>query len=221
MSAGTGRVPGPDGRIIDISLPLSPALPVWPGDPAFELATIATLAADGCNLSRMAGSVHSGTHVDAPLHYLEAGGSVDALPLDALIGPARVFDLPDVTRIDATVLDGLDWPPGLERALFRTRNGALWDRRPVDFQRDFVALDRSGAGWLAERGLRLVGIDYLSIAAWTDLEAPHRILLSAGIIPLEGLDLRRVAPGDYTLVCLPLKLVGAEGAPARAVLIRP
>jgi arylformamidase len=206
-------------RYIDISLSLSPDLPVWPGDPAFEIERIAEIERDGCNLTRIAGSAHSGTHVDAPLHFLPDGDAIDRVDLEALIGPARVFDLPEAPVIDAAILDSLDWPSGLARALFRTRNGRLWDRQPAPFQTEFTAIDSSGAQWLADRGPRLIGIDYLSIAPWQELEAPHRILLSAGIIPLEGLDLRQVRPGDYELICLPLKLVGADGAPARAVLV--
>ncbi len=248
---------GSDGRgarrILDISRPLSPALVVWPGDPPFELERIAELEADGCNLSRMAGSVHSGTHVDAPLHYLAEGPPVDALPLDALIGPARVFHLPATGPIDADLLATLDWRDCPPRVLLRSQgatgtgrsgsrpapeDGSRPARRDEDsseerldprpavakgegdgFRSDFAALDASGAGFLVERGVRLVGIDGPSIALWEDLAAPHRILLAAGAIPLEGLDLGAVPAGDYELICLPLKLVGADGAPARAVLV--
>jgi arylformamidase len=215
MSPGNPRI------IHDISLSIGPGLPVWPGDPAVLLERVAHLESDGCNLTRIAMGAHCGTHVDAPLHYLAEGAAVDRLDLEALVGPARVFDLGEAPRIDAATLAGLDWPEGLERALFRSeRNGRLWDRVPGRFQRDFVAIDASGARWLVDRGLRCVGVDYLSVAPWDALEDCHRILLGAGVVPIEGLDLRRIAPGDYKLVCLPLKLEGADGAPARAILIQ-
>lgn len=206
--------------IHDISLSIGPALPVWPGDPAVQVERVGHLETEGCNLTRIAMGAHSGTHVDAPLHYLAGGVAVEALDLRALVGPARVFDLAEAPVIDAATLAGLDWPEGLERALFQSGpNGRLWDREPSQFQRDFVAIDASGARWLVEKGIRCVGVDYLSVAPWDALEDCHRILLGAGIVPIEGLDLRRIPPGDYELVCLPLKLEGADGAPARAILI--
>jgi arylformamidase len=204
---------------IDISVSISPALPVWPGDPAIELERLASIeAGEEANISRLASGVHIGTHVDAPKHFLDEGGTVEALSLEALIGPAEVVEISGSATIDAEALAGADIPGGCQRLLLKTSNSQLWSRIEAGFQKDFVAVDDSGAGWLVDHGLRLVGIDYLSIAPWGAAGPTHRTLLRAGVVILEGIDLRQVAPGSYQLVCLPLKLVGSDGAPARAVL---
>ena len=232
----------PLGRIVDISPSLSPELKVWPGDPKVELERIASLSnGDGFNLSRLVMSVHAGAHVDAPAHYMEGGAGADALDLDALVGPARVFEIPGPGTIDAETLDGLDWPKGIERVIFKTRVGLGSDaeagRNSEDAQalaatsdegvaaaspgyyEPFSALDASGARWLVERGIRAIGIDSPSIATMDGLDVTHRGLLEEGVIPIEGLELYEVEAGDYLLICLPLKLAGADGAPARAILI--
>jgi len=208
--------------LLDITLTLSPNLPVWPGDPPVEVARVSDLAAgDPWSLTRLGTSAHAGTHVDAPAHFLADGATVEALDLDALIGPARVVALPDIDAIDASALEALELPPSTERLLLRTANS---DRRArgvpeSEILADFVALAADGARWLVERGLRLVGIDGPSIAPLDDIDAPHRVLLGAGLVIVEGLDLAQAAPGDYELLCLPLKLAGADGAPARVVLV--
>jgi arylformamidase len=208
--------------IHDISLPLSARLPVWPGDPPPAIVRTADLAAGAaCTLTEVHLSAHAGTHVDAPAHYLAAGTTVDALDLDVLIGPAEVVDLGDVAAVDAAVLAALDVPGHVARLLLRTRNSAAWSAGDPSFRADFVAVTADGARWLVQRGVRLVGIDGLSIAPLADIATPHIVLLSAGVVVIEGLDLSGVSPGTYDLVCLPLRLVGAEGAPARAVLIGP
>jgi arylformamidase len=166
-------------------------------------------------VSRLDLGVHTGTHVDAPLHFLPDGAGAETLPLDVLVGPAQVVDATSLTGpIDATSLESLDLPSGLERLLLKTPNSELWARD--DFTRDFIRLTGDGARFLVERGVHLVGIDYLSVG---DQEA-HRELLGAGVVAVEGLDFRRVDPGAYTLVCLPLLVVGSDGAPARAILLR-
>jgi arylformamidase len=202
-------------EIIDISVPLRSGMVTYPGDPAVELTRWASIA-DGspANLSRLDFGVHSGTHVDAPVHFLDGAPAAEALPLEALIGPARVVDATAVSeRLDAAALAGLDLG-GAERVLFRTRNSELWERD--SFAEDSVSLTEDAARELIRRGVRLVGIDYLSIGD----EGAHQALLGAGLVPVEGLDLRGVEPGDYRLVCAPLKLVGSDGAPARVLLIR-
>ena len=192
-------------RVVDVSVPVRPGMIVYPGDPEVRLERVRSIAdGDVANLSRLDLGVHSGTHVDAPLHFVEGGGTVETLPLDVLVGPC-------------VVVDGLDpeaVPAGAVRVLFKTPNSRLWDRG--EFSEDFVALDGDGAQALVGRGVRLVGIDYLSIG---DEEA-HRVLLGAGVVAVEGLDLREVEPGEYHLVCAPLRLEGAEGAPARVLLLR-
>jgi len=208
--------------IHDITLPLSPALPVWPGDPPVEVERVADLeAGDAYTLTRLGLSVHAGTHVDAPAHFVRGGGTVDQLDLDVLIGPARVVDIPDATAIDEAALEGLRLSAGVERLLLRTRNSARRARGVSEaaLLADFVAVTADGARWLVDRGVRLVGIDGPSIAPLDDIDTPHRVLLGAGVVIVEGLDLGGVGGGDYTLVCLPLRLVGCEGAPVRAVLV--
>ena len=161
---------------------------------------------------------HDGTHVDAPLHFIPDGTPVDQLPLDALVGPAQVIEMPGPGHVTAAALAAIAWPPGTERALFKTRNSARWDE-PA-FYEDYAAVAPDAARWLVDRGVRLVGIDYLSIEAYdpAGAAATHTTLLGAGVVIVEGLDLRAVAPGAYTVMCLPLKFLGADGAPARVLL---
>jgi arylformamidase len=203
-------------RIYDVTRPISPTMPVWPGDPPIVLERVASVErGDRLNLSCMACTVHVGTHVDAPIHFVAGGTDVTSLPLDVLIGLARVVELPDVNAITAESLARFDLN-GVKRLLFKTRNGQL---RQDEFDADFVALTLDAAQWVIEHGVRLVGMDYLSVEPFGGDGAVHRALLSAGVIIVEGLDLRDVPPGDYELHCLPLKLVGSDGAPARVVLI--
>jgi arylformamidase len=170
---------------------------------------------DRLNLSRLISSVHIGTHVDAPLHFVASGTDVTSLPLDVLIGPARVIELPDADVITAESLARFDLT-GVKRLLFKTRNGQL---RQNEFDTRFVTLSLDAAQWVIEHGVQLVGVDYLSVERFEGDGSVHRALLGAGVVVVEGLDLRDVPPGDYVLACLPLKLVGSDGAPARTVLI--
>ena len=199
-------------EIFDVSVPVRPGMVVYPGDPAVRLERVASLArGDVCNLSRLDFGVHSGTHVDAPLHFVDGAPAAEALPLDVLVGPARVLDLTGVEgEIGADAFAG-DLP---ERVLLKTRNSELWARD--DYVPEHVTLGADAARALVAARVRLVGIDYLSIG---DEEA-HHALLEGGLVVVESLDLRGVEPGDYDLVCAPLKLVGSDGAPARAFLIR-
>jgi arylformamidase len=208
-------------RIYDISLPISAALPTWPGDPPLELELIESMERGAhANVSRIASSVHLGTHVDAPHHFLNDGRTVDLLPLDILTGLCYVAQLPDaMDAITEEVLEGIPIAEGTERLLFGTRNSHLWARGETAFQEDFVAITEDGADWLVEHGIKLVGVDYLSVAPYGDSVPTHTVLLKAGVIIVEGLNLSQVLRGFYHLYCLPLKLAGAEGAPARAILI--
>lgn len=210
-------------RIYDISLPISSDLPIWPGDPELELKRITTLETDGANVSRLSCSAHTGTHVDAPYHFIAGGTTVEALPLDMLIGPAHVVALPGLRLITPESLAQLDLPADARRVLLKTDNSRLWSGPDVStFRRDFVALAPAAARWLVDRGIRLVGVDYLSVEPYTDQgldpHPTHHILLGAGVVIIEGLNLAEVPAGVYELICLPLKLVGADGAPARVVL---
>jgi arylformamidase len=203
-------------KIIDISVPVHPGMVVYEGDPDVHLERVISIA-DGAaaNISRLELGVHTGTHVDAPVHFIEGAAGVDSLLLETLVGTAHVVDATEVEDVlDDAALRSLALPDHAERLLFKTRNSQLWELD--EFFNDFVRLSGPGAQYVIERGVRLVGIDYLSVG---DEEA-HVALLGAGVVPLEGLDLRGVEPGEYRLVCLPLRLVGADGAPARAVLVR-
>jgi len=208
-------------RLYDITVPVENGMPVWPGDPAVRLDRVASIAQGAhANVSSLSCGVHVGTHVDAPVHFLDGGPAVEAMPLDALIGRAFVADLRRATRIDAEALDKARIPPRVQRILFRTRNSEFWRRGEKTFQTGFVAVDASGAEWLVRRKVRLVGVDYLSVAPYKDSRPTHQILLGAGVVILEGVDLSRVPSGAYQLYCLPMKLVGSDGAPARAVLAK-
>lgn len=203
-------------EIIDISVPVSPSTVSWENGSIPVIERVSSIeAGDGYNLSRLAFSTHTGTHVDAPLHFIEDGGSSDELPLDALIGPALVIGARDIKEEIGAELVERELPADCERVLFSTRNSELWDQ--PSFSSDFVGISPQAASLLIERGVRLVGIDYLSVG----VPETHRELLSHGVVLLEGLDMRAVAPGRYRLVCLPLRIAGADGAPARAVLIAP
>jgi arylformamidase len=203
-------------EIIDISVPIRPGMVVYEGDPEVHLNRALSIA-DGAtaNVSRLDFGVHSGTHVDAPVHFIEGGGGAETLPLDVLVGPAHVVDATGVQGVlDEDALPGLALPERAERLIFKTTNSRLWERD--EFIGEFVRLTGDGARYLVGRGVRLVGLDYLSVGD----EQAHVVLLRAGVVPLESLDLRGVEPGKYRLVCLPLRIVGSDGAPARAVLIR-
>jgi arylformamidase len=207
-------------KIHDISLPVSESLVIWPGDPPVRITQPAHLdRGDLYTVSRLELGAHTGTHVDAPAHFVRGGAGVDRLTLDLLVGPAQVVHVPKADVLTAEVLEGLSIPPDTERLLFRTRNSERWAGGMGEFREDYVGVADSGARWLVARGVRLVGIDYLSISPYDDLVTPHQTLLGAGVVVLEGLDLRGIAAGAYRLVCLPLKLVGGDGAPARTILI--
>jgi arylformamidase len=210
-------------RILDVSLGIGPDLLTWPGDPGAEVVPSARLArGDQANVSELRLGSHTGTHVDPPAHFLEGGATIDALPLDVLIGPALVADLGGAQVIGPAELDALELPAGTERLLCRTRNSELWSRGRVEFPEDYVAVTPDGARWVVDRGIRLVGVDFLSVERDGPPDFPvHRTLLGGGVVVVEGLDLSAVDPGPYTLVCAPLKIMGGDGAPARALLIAP
>ena len=197
-------------EIIDISVPVRTGMVTFPGDPQVRLERVIAIADGGpANISKIDFGVHSGTHVDAPVHFIADAPGVDQLPLDVLNGSCEVVA---VAHLDQSAVDEV--PEGVERVLFKTSNSELWalDTFPDDFER----LDGGAAKALVERGVKLVGVDFLSVG---DEEA-HQVLLGAGVVAVEGLDLRGVEPGSYELHCLPLRLVGSDGAPARAVLVK-
>jgi arylformamidase len=205
-------------RIIDISVRLEEGMPVWPGSAGFRrFETHRIAGGDDANVSRLECDVHVGTHVDAPAHFVDGAATVEQLPLEVLIGPAEVVHVPDRDAIDEETVMGAV-PAGCARVLFRTQNSDAWRPGPRPFEPDFVALTAPAAHALVARGVRLVGVDYLSVQRFRDGPETHQALLGAGVVVVEGLCLAGVVPGPYELTCLPLKLVGADGAPARAVL---
>ena len=207
--------------IMDITVPVSPSMPVWPDNPPVELVQVSSMDAGAHdNVSRLACGVHTGTHVDAPHHFLNNHRTVESLSLDILTGPAQVVRIADeVNVVTEAVLDNASVDPATVRLLLKTRNSGLWARKETKFDTSFVGISADGAAWLVRRGIKLIGIDYLSVAPYKQSVPTHRTLLEAGMVILEGADLSAVEPGQYQLFCLPLKLVGSDGAPARAILI--
>jgi arylformamidase len=203
--------------IYDVSLTIEPGMAVWPGDPPVAVESASAIARGGSsNLSLFKMGSHTGTHVDAPRHFFDGAAGVDAISPAVLTGPARLFQLPGVKRIDRSVLEGLELE-GVSRLLLGTGNSALLGKRP--FSMDYSYVTGDAARYLVERGVKLVGIDYLSIEEHGTAGHPvHHALLGAGIVIVEGLNLAAVPAGDYELMCLPLKMKDADGAPARVLL---
>jgi arylformamidase len=204
---------------IDISVSVRPGLPVWPNSPPYEIERRLDIGrGDAVNDSTLRLGAHTGTHIDAPLHFFAGGAGVEDIPLDAMIGPAEVVSLPDVDEVTPETLESLALPRGIERLLIRTRNSRLWADEVGEFRTDFVALTPAAARWVVERGIRLVGMDYLSVQRYKDGPETHLTLLGAGVVVVEGLNMEHVKAGSYEMICLPLRLADAEGAPARVVL---
>jgi len=209
-------------RVHDVTLTLRPGMTTWGNEPGPTIEPLRRIAkGDSANVSLISFGDHTGTHVDPPIHFIEGGGTVDQLPLDALVGPCVVVEHTGDTHVDSTWLGG-HVPAKSARVLIKTRNSRIWDDPNAKFTRDFIAVNESGARWCVQNGVRLIGIDYLSI----EPQGPekegypaHKTLLGAGIVIIEGLDLRAVRGGPYELVCAPLKIAGGDGAPARVFLI--
>jgi len=216
-SGSNGTLKASD-RLHDISMTVTSA-PVWPGETRPKLDRVKSFAAgDGVEVSELSMCVHTGTHVDAPWHFVNGGTSIGEVGLARFIGPAQVIDVQGTNRIDVAELETAGILAGCKRLLLRTSN-SRFSREP-DFDKNYAALTPASAQWLRDRGIGLVGIDYASIEAFDEPDnLTHKILLEAGVVVLEGLDLSRIPAGCYELVCLPLKIGDAEAAPARAVLI--
>jgi arylformamidase len=195
-------------KTYDVTVPLSPEVPTYPGDPPFELRQVRKLAdGEAYNATSIHLGAHLGTHVDAPSHFLAGGATVDLLPLEILMGKARVVEVLVRERIDRSDL----------RVLLKTRMSGQMHKPQV--QEDYVYLTVDAADYLAQAGIKLIGIDYLSVDRFGTVDYPsHHALLEAGVVIVEGLDLSEVEPGEYDMTCLPLRIVGAEGAPARVIL---
>jgi arylformamidase len=206
---------------IDISVPVASGMAHWPDNPPVEVErTLDMDHGDAANVSKLSFGAHTGTHMDAPVHFVPGATSIDKMPFDATIGPARVIPIRDKEKVTVKELAAHRIKKG-ERILLRTRNSPrAWKSK--QFVEDFVYLATDTAEWIAEKGVRTIGVDYLSVGGFKagNGVAVHRALLEAGVWIIEGLDLSRVQPGPCDLVCLPLKVLGGDGAPARAI-VRP
>ena len=204
--------------IYDVSVPLRPGMPTYAGEPGPELEHLKQISrGDSANVTALSLGSHTGTHVDAPHHFLDGRSTVEAMPLEALVGPAQVIEVTEPRHITAVDLEAASIPRGTTRVLLKTPNSRFWN--DDEFHNDFVGLAEDAAEWLVERGFVLVGIDYLSIERFRSPEHEvHKILLEANVVIVEGLDLRPITPGEYMMACAPLKVVGADGAPARVFL---
>lgn len=205
--------------IYDVTVPISNAMPVWPGDPPVQLSKKSHESRDNTHTVRLTAiemGSHTGTHMDAPFHMIDGGKRLSDFPLETLIGKVTVFEIPSARSIGRAQLGGFDWT-GVERVLLKTENSRHWN--DGKFYEEFVYLEPDGAEFLVERGVRLVGIDYLSIDKFRSESHPsHFVLLKKNILIIEGLNLSAVPQGNYTIFALPLNLQDADGAPTRVVL---
>jgi arylformamidase len=209
-------------RIYDVSVPISAKTPTYPGDPGIDISPWHSLEkGDSANVTALNFGAHTATHIDAPAHFLRDGATVASLALDKLIGEVRVVEIPaDVYEITENVIEA-QCPVGPSRVLFKTRNSAFWSEENGQFHTDYTYITAGAARRLVANGIELVGIDYLSVERFeSDNFETHEVLLSNDVIIVEGLDLSKVEPGIYELICLPLKIAAGsgDGAPARVVL---
>ena len=207
-------------RIFDISVAVSGRITSWPGSPLPRFTkTLSLKNGDEANNTKLTMSVHTGTHIDAPSHFISGGQTIDQLPIDIFFGRVFVAYLPKVKEITAQDLENLNLPKGTVRLLFRTSNSLLWEKGISRFRKKYVGLNAGAARWLVKRRIKLVGVDYLSVAKFDEAVLAHQILLKAGMALLEGINLSKVKPGFYQLICLPVKIFNCEAAPTRAILI--
>jgi arylformamidase len=206
----------------DVSLPIGPDLLTWPGDPAVEVQPRKQIAkGDPANVSELRIGTHTGTHVDPPVHFVPGAAGIDRVPLEALYGPALVVDARGLRGpLGPAELDGLGVPEGTDRVLLRSDNSDIWRRLPTDFPDEYVCLSAEGAQWVVAAGIRLIGVDFLSVEQkGAEGHPAHVELLTNGVVIVEGLNLGDIEPGRYTLACLPLRIEDGDGGPARAMLI--
>ncbi|MEA3327658.1 MAG: cyclase family protein [Chloroflexota bacterium] len=213
-------------KIYDISLPIKPTMPVWPGDPPVSIRSLSKIEeGDDAAVTEIQMSVHTGTHIDAASHFIEDGQTIDQIPLEKLFGEVLIINIDQIEKcISERVLKKHPLNNELinaKKVLFKTKNSRFWHDFPEEFQTDYVGIDASGATYLSKLNLDLVGVDYLSIAPFAETKQPHQILLTNEIVLLEGINLISIPEGKYQLYCLPLKIKGCEGAPARVVLVDP
>jgi len=209
-------------RIYDVSVPISARTPIYPGDPGIEIGQWLSLAAgDAANVSVLHFGAHTGTHVDAPAHFIPGAAKLQSMSLEILIGETHLVEIPiDVMALNEDVISAA-FPAGAKRVLFKTRNSAFWNEDTGQFRSDYTYISPDGARRLVAEGVRLVGIDYLSVERFRpERHDTHETLLSNGVVIVEGLDLREVPAGTYEMTCLPLKIAegSGDGAPARTIL---
>jgi arylformamidase len=207
-------------KLYDITVPVHEGMPTWPGDPGLSLRLASSTAKGSvANVTRIDMGAHTGTHMDAPFHFEPDGVGIDRLPLEVLVGPCRVFDLTNILgHINRAALEKCDLR-GVTRALFKTKNSRRWASDEREFDKGFIAVAADGAEYLVAHGVKLVGVDYLSVEPFGSKDHPvHHTLLRASVVIVEGLNLAEVPPGDYEVMALPVKLRGADGAPARVIL---
>lgn len=208
-------------KIIDISTPVSSEGPTWPNVPKPLMSMISSRKdGDAANDTKVEMSIHAGTHIDAPSHFVDGGKTIDQMDLGVFIGTAYVVDLSEVKKITSEDIEKIDIPKGVTRLLFKTSNSLLWKENKTSFDKDYVGLTSGAAKSISGRNIKLVGIDYLSIANFDETELVHRILFEKEIAILEGLDLSKVESGEYKLFSTPIMIAGVEAAPARAILIK-
>ena len=209
-------------RIYDVTFTVEQGMTVWPGDDPVQLYRRQKIEEGAnANVSFLGLSVHTGTHIDAPFHFLKAGYGVEQIPLDLLVGEAQVIQIPEEAKlIDAKIIEKAILKPGIKKVLFKTAVSLQRIQLTQGFKTDFVAVAADAAQILVDKGVNVIGIDYLSIAPYKNSRPTHEILLNANTLIVEGLNLADVDEGLYTMYCLPLKLKGSDGAPARVILIQ-
>lgn len=206
-------------KIYDLSVTISEDMPVWPKDPNVVITKKSSIfCGDACNVTQLNIGSHTGTHIDAPYHFDKNGLKIDQIDLEVLVGIARVFDMGADSDISLEDIKGLNLS-GVKRVLFRTVNSDIWEKGLNSFTENYVAIASDAAKYLVDSGIKLVGIDYLSIEKFgSKSHDTHNTLLKNGLIVLEGLNLSGIVPGDYELVALPLKIKNGDGSPARVIL---
>lgn len=208
-------------QIYDVSLPVHNNMMPFFHDPVAHVYRVRDLdKGDDANVSELKMGCHCGTHLDAPVHFVAGAPGVESLSLDDLIGPVLVIEFPDsLQQIHASDLEQAGIPAGTKRVLFKTRNSKAWERKETEFRQDYCGVESDAAEWLIERGLKVVGLDHLSICPFHDLLTTHRLFFNARTIVIEGLNLTGIEPGLYQLICMPLNIQGADGAPCRVALV--
>jgi len=208
-------------QVFDISLPIHNNMMPFFHDPVANVYRVRDLdKGEDANVSEIKMGCHCGTHLDAPIHFVPGAPAVDDLSLDDLIGPVLVVEFLDsLQQIHAADLEKAGLPAGIKRVLFKTRNSRLWERKETQFSPDYCGVEADAAQWLIDRGVKVVGVDHLSVCPFHDLLTTHRLFFQARVVVIEGLNLTGIKPGLYQLMCLPLNIQGSDGAPCRAALI--